>query len=493
MTGRLGSFFPMVRFRSFPLLLYSYLATEMLAPFFASFLILYSVFFLVRLVPLLDVVLDLGIGLGDFIRLVAYIFPHMLMYIIPMAGMMGTIICFTRLTNDREILAFKACGISLYRMLPPVIIIALAISVLAGLFSIRLIPAGEIAMKQLMFHLAKKKIDKGLEEKKFTEALGDLVVYVDHIDRETERWYGVHVSDMRGRELPIITIAQTGHMVSDMDNMRVVIVLNNGSLHSTDGTDSQVIRFRRYRLQIPLKPPTIINGTDVTSLNHGAMTMGQLLEAADHYGRDSRRGLVYLMEFHTRLTLPVGCFILSLLGVPFGLQASPGRRAIGVPMGLFVFVLYYLFYTTGKMLSEERVLPVGVGMWMVNIIFALATIYVFRRVVAEKSILPARVANLFYLLWERYIRPPARVVREKVSALITPGSKKAATAPVGPGAAAPIHADPDTHIFHLPGCRHYNNPACTRHFRDPELAHEDGFQPCVHCRRKLAKFHGSGL
>ncbi len=51
------------------LLLYSYIANELLAPFFASFLTLYCVFFLVRLIPLLEIVLSLRIGVGDFIRL----------------------------------------------------------------------------------------------------------------------------------------------------------------------------------------------------------------------------------------------------------------------------------------------------------------------------------------------------------------------------------------------------------------------------------------
>ncbi|MCL1979618.1 MAG: LptF/LptG family permease, partial [Proteobacteria bacterium] len=111
-----------------PLLLYSYIANELLAPFFASFLILYCVFFLVRLMPLLEIVLSLRIGLADFIRLFAYIFPHMLLYIIPMASMAGVIVCFTRLTNDHEILAFKACGVSLKQMLPPVVLIAAAIA-----------------------------------------------------------------------------------------------------------------------------------------------------------------------------------------------------------------------------------------------------------------------------------------------------------------------------------------------------------------------------
>ncbi len=152
------------RFKALPLLLYSYIANEILAPFFASFLILYSIFFLVRLVPLLDIVLDLKIGLADFIRMFAYIFPHMLIFVIPMASMTGVVLAFTRLTSDREILALKASGVSLRQLLPPVIIFAFVISLLTAYFSVNLIPAGNVAMKHLLFQMAKEKIDKGLQE-----------------------------------------------------------------------------------------------------------------------------------------------------------------------------------------------------------------------------------------------------------------------------------------------------------------------------------------
>jgi lipopolysaccharide export system permease protein len=231
----------MLRIR-IPFLLYSYLATELLAPVFASFLILYGVFFLVRLIPLLEVVLNLGINFPDFIRLFSYIFPHMLLYVIPMASMAGVIMGFPRLTNDREIRALKACGVSLRQMLPPVIMMAAVIATLTGYFSIKLIPAGEIAMRQLMFQLAKEKIDRGIKEKKFTEALGDLVVYVDEID-EHKLWHGVYVSDMRNRLQPIITMAKSGRMNADVAKMAVTIVLHNGTLHNAEGKDNLVMRF----------------------------------------------------------------------------------------------------------------------------------------------------------------------------------------------------------------------------------------------------------
>jgi len=479
---------PRMGWRRPPFLLYSYIANELLAPFFASFLILYCVFFLVRLIPLLEIVLSLRIGVADFIRLFAYIFPHMLLYIIPMASMAGVIVGFTRLTNDREILALKACGVSLKQMLPPVLLIAAAIACLTGLFSARLIPAGALGVKQLMFQLAKEEIDKGLKAKEFTEALGDIVVYVDEID-EQQRWHGVYVSDMRGRTQPLITVAKSGHMEAEMERMLVTVVLNDGTLHNNEGPDNQVIRFGQYQLQISLRPPTQIGKEDVTSQNRGAMSQDQLLTAAAKSPPNSREEKIFLSEYHHRMILPVGCFILSLIGLPLGLQASPGRRAVGIPLGLAVFVGYYITLTTSRTLSEGGILPLVLGMWLPNILFLLLAVYLFRRVHQERPLVPDRVQFLgqkFYdLLLKTTCQHLVRLTRNILS-------RRHRLAPASVNEAAndaplPIHANASTSTFHLPECEHYHSPDCRIHFKNVQTAREAGFAPCEFCATLVDK------
>ncbi|MCI5189199.1 MAG: YjgP/YjgQ family permease [Candidatus Electrothrix sp. AS4_5] len=483
----------MQRRNGIPFLLYSYLVTELLAPFFASFLILYGVFFLVRLIPLLEVVLDLGINLPDFIRLFSYIFPHMLLYVIPMASMAGVIIGFTRLTNEREILALKACGISLRQMLPPVIIVSTFIASLTGYFSVRLIPAGEIAMHQLMFQLAKEKIDKGIKEKKFTEALGDLVVYVNDID-EREYWNGVYVSDMRGREQPIIIMAKRGRMKADISTMSVTIILENGTLHNTKGRDSQIIHFQRYQIYIPLKPPTRIDGDDVTTLSRGSMSQKQLLAAAQKYGIDTPAGITYLTEYHHRLALPVGCLILSLLGLPLGLQAGPGRKAVGIPLGLGFFVLYYIIFTVFRVMAEDMVIPLLAGMWLPNIIFIIMTGIIFWRVEQERPIFPERltfwlevVLNVlvlnplkkFFSLHKLLNKSQSQSQTQLQSQSQINNDKQQKKESDWPGMF--VHADAQRRVFHLPGCEQYHCKECTIQFKSTFVAYEAGFEPCPYC------------
>ena len=473
-----------------PLLLWSYVATEMLAPFFASFIILYCVFFLIRLIPLLEVVLALQIGFADFVRLFSYIFPHMLLYVIPMACMAGVIIGFTRMTNDREILALKASGISLRRMLPPIVLIAAAISLLTGYFSIRLIPAGELGVKQLMFTLAKEKIDKGLKAKEFTEALGDLVVYVEEID-EQKGWHGVYVSDMRGRVQPLITMARSGRMSADMENMMVTVVLDDGTLHNAEGRDNQVIHFKQYQLQIPLRPPTRVGGEDVTTQNRNTMSQQQLLAAADRHGPRTKVGRMYLSEYHHRLSLPVGCFLLSLLGLPLGLQAGPGRRAVGIPLGLGFFIFYYITFTISRVMSEEGTLSMVVGMWLPNIFFLALTVFIFHRVEQERPLVPERLQLLIIGLFDRTLRPlwerTLRPARDRALARLREAAAR--WWPVRRRVEAPgrsphlrIHADSASGLFHLPGCEQYDCPQCRIEFKDVQVAREAGFKPCPFCR-----------
>jgi lipopolysaccharide export system permease protein len=468
-----------------PVLLYSYLATEMLAPFFAAFVVMNAVFFLVKLIPFLNFALELSIGLGDFIRLFCYMFPNMFLYTIPMASMMGVIVGFSRLSNDTEILAIKASGISLYHVIPPVFIISACIAIFTGYFSIKLIPVSEIAMKQLTYQLLKEKVDKGIKEYQFTEALGDLVVHVGKIDEETGIWKKVWVSDMRGQVNPTITMAATGSMKSDLDRMMVTIVLHDGSLHRPEDKDAQIVQFGKYTINIPLRPPD----TGVNSVHRGTLTMDQLLVAADKFGIDNKRGRVMLIEYHERLVLPFGCLILSILGLPLGLQAGPGRKAIGVPFGLAVFILFYVLFTMGKMIAKEGShdqLGIAALLWMPDIFFLIVTVYCVQRVFSEKSLVPSWMQFLYTTFHDLIIAPLLTVFNKWFQFIMTflPTRKKVDTIPEIKQSSK-VRANVSLFQFHLEQCSEYRSDQCTIEFSNADVAIDAGYTPCDYCKKLL--------
>jgi lipopolysaccharide export system permease protein len=371
-----------------PILLYTYLLSEILAPFFASLVIINGILFLGRLVPLLEIILGFGIGFADFIRICAYVMPKLFLFSIPMASMIGIIISFTRLGNDNELIALKAGGVGLYRMVPPVFIIAFVTAFLTGVSAVSFIPSGTVAMNKLLFQLAKEKIDKGMKEKQFSEGIKNLVLYVDRIDPENKSWEGVYVSDLRQKDAPLFINARTGDLAARIEDMQIVLNLQDGTLHRSIGDLTQTVKFEKYQLALPLENPKSVAGSASGHLGKNIMKQSDLLAKSQAFGMESDEGITLMIEFHKRLVLPVGCFILSLLALPLALLTGSGseRKSPGLPMGLGFFLCYYIMLTAAKVISENGTLSPGVAMWMPNLIFFLLTVYFFRAVANESLI-----------------------------------------------------------------------------------------------------------
>ncbi len=466
-----------------PRFLYSYLATEMLGPFFASFLIMNCVFFLSKLIPFLNFVLDLNIGAADFVRLFSYLFPNIFLYSIPMAAMLGVTIGFARLSSDSEILAFKASGISMYQILPPVLIVAALIALLTGYVSIKLIPQSAVSMKQLTYQLLKEKISKGIKEHVFTEALGDVVVYVDKIDKQSGQWSRVWVSDMRQGDNPIVTMASTGSMTSSIEDMTVSLVLKNGSLHKPGNDNAQIVQFDRYQINIPLRPPE----SGATQLKKNALTMGELLEEARKAKDLSKDKRDTLIEFHKRIVLPVGCLMMSLIGLPLGLQARPGKKAIGIQAGLAIFILYYVFFTLAKAMAEKSVLPVWLAMWSPNFFFCGLAVFWTMRIAKEQRLIPERVTVCILKLAKLCFAPMRAILQKTWGALTIRRIKSSYGLPAGgdPHGEDAITGNVKTREFHLPGCENYHCRNCTLLFINSSIASEAGFHPCPACKTRI--------
>ncbi len=388
-----------------PILLYTYLMTEMLAPFFASLLIINLVLILGRLMQVLDTIFGFGIGVADFIRICIYIMPGLLLFSLPMAGMIGIILAFTKMTNDNEIMSLKAAGVGIYRMLPPVLLFALIAAGLTGLASTYLIPSGTVAMKKMLFQLAKEKVEKGLQEKKFSEGIGDVVLYVDTISPETKEWKGVYLSDLRDKKTPLTILAKSGNLSSQVEEMNLILNLVDGSLHRSFDDTSQTIQFERYTLNLPIEQPTNVAGQAATDIGKRGMTLNQLMDKMNIGQKNGERPLgwsQYAIEFHKRLVLPVGCFILSVIGLPLALlRTTPRSKPLGLPLGIGTFLFYYILTTAGKTFAENGTMPVTIAMWTPNIICAVLASYLVYAVAREFQ---GRVAGFLILFFNACTR-----------------------------------------------------------------------------------------
>lgn len=371
-------------------LLYSYLLSEMAAPFLASLAILTGVLFLGQLLNTFDVVFALGIGGRDLLRLSLYLLPKLLMFSLPLASMLGVILGFNRLGADHEFLALRAAGVKLRQIVTPVALFAAVVMGLAGYSTTVLMPKGLINTEILLLKLAREKIDRGIREQSFSDSLAGIVVYVDRIDHASGQWQQVYLYDGRNPARPLTVTAKTATLSADYTNLLLCLRLTDGTIDSLDHELSRHIDFAAYAINLPVTMPNTPPGVGTKPTE---MSQAELLAAAGRLG-DTEQGREMRIEYHQRFTLAFACFVLSMLGLPFAARTRPGVRSPAVPIGLFFFLLYYVLFSFTETLAEQGRLPLPLVLWTPNLLFlALATAVLVRMDRESLLVLPSALAK----------------------------------------------------------------------------------------------------
>ena len=138
-------------------ILRNYTLSECILPFVLSLGVLTCVFLLGNLIQLTHLVINKGVSLITVCKVFALYVPVLLGYTLPIACLISIILGFSRLSADNEVLAIRACGVYLRKLLKPLIIVGLVFSLFLFLLNDRIIPYAHHEQRKMLKTLAVKK------------------------------------------------------------------------------------------------------------------------------------------------------------------------------------------------------------------------------------------------------------------------------------------------------------------------------------------------
>src|SRR3977135_1354832 len=130
-----------------------YVAREVLAPFGLGGALLTFALVTGKLLKLPAMVANHGVSIGEVFGLVAFIMPAFLELTFPMAVLLGVLLGFGRMSGDREMIAARACGMSLYRLAMPVMGFALVIWAFSSWLSFSVRPWANRHLRDQIYEL----------------------------------------------------------------------------------------------------------------------------------------------------------------------------------------------------------------------------------------------------------------------------------------------------------------------------------------------------
>lgn len=353
----------------------------------------FTVFLLAGLIagflPLLQKGMEAGVELTLILfQVLISALPGTLVTVLPLSIMVGILLGLGRMATDNEIAAIKSAGISILRLMPPVVFLGL-IGLSASLIcTLILIPRGIAQGRHLMQEAVSKRADAGIEERTFFTSLKNLIVYVDKIDSSTGVMTRIFIRQTSQPNEALTILAKKGNASQDPEGKAFILNLRDGTILKEDlnGDSTGVLAFETYVFRYPLEQA----GLNEASKALEEMPISRIVdrvkmvtapkdtdtpELTAYYERVKLFAKILIIQ---RFTYPAACLALAIMAFPIGISNMGRSRLNNVSLGLVaVFVYYALVLATeraarsgladpGIVLPAPPLICIGVAFYFVH-------------------------------------------------------------------------------------------------------------------------------
>ena len=238
-----------------------YLIKKFAGPFLAVFLVVDFALSLQFIYTFVNDLMGKGLGLGIILEFLGWGACTLFTYAIPLATLLASIMTLGGLGERNELLAMKAAGISLMRIMAPLMILSALISVGAFFAADRLVPHAFNKIYALKSDILNTKDEIKIPSGIFYDGIQGYILRVEDTDEKTGMMYDLLVYDHTGNSGNTnMTSADSGRVEITPDKQNLIFTLYDGCSYSETNNMSfrdtslelNRLRFREQQLIIPL-------------------------------------------------------------------------------------------------------------------------------------------------------------------------------------------------------------------------------------------------
>ncbi|HNW98665.1 MAG TPA: LptF/LptG family permease [Bacteroidales bacterium] len=200
-----------------------------LGPFFITLFIAIFVLLMQWLWKYIDDLVGKGLEWTLIAQLLFWASTTMIPLALPLAILLSSIMTFGNLGENYELVALKSSGISLQKIMSPLIVTAIIISISAFYFSNNLLPYANLKMGSLLYDVREQKPALNIKEGIFYNGIDNYVIKVGKKDPDGVTVYNImiydHTSHLGNANL---TVAEKGRMEMTVDKRYLIFSLTNG-------------------------------------------------------------------------------------------------------------------------------------------------------------------------------------------------------------------------------------------------------------------------
>lgn len=331
-------------------------------------------------------VTESGLSIALAMQIFALKMPEFIVLAFPMSTLLATMMSYSRMSADSELIALRGCGVSIRRIIAPAIAFSIMVTGVTFAFNELITPAAN--------YQADMTLDRALNSDRppFTERnilyrefedTGDddedeqqmkRLFYAERFDGE--RMYELTVLDYTQEGLSQIISADSA--IFDLEEKTWDFF--DGTIYavSPDGSFRHIVKFENQEVQLPSTPFDIASRVKDDEEMNIAEASQYLRDVISKTGNE-RLIRTFEIRIQQKYALPFVCIVFGLVGASLGVRPQRTGRATSFGISVIIIFGYYLLAFISNALGEVGVLSPFLSAWGPTILFLGVGVYLMQQ------------------------------------------------------------------------------------------------------------------
>lgn len=351
-----------------------YILKRVALPLAATVGIAMAALLLERLIRLLDLFANRGGPMNIVLKMLANLVPHYLGIAVPAALFVGVLYASMRLSSDSELDAMRASGLSLRRLMVPILALSVVLVIASAYIIGFLQPYTRFAYRALVHLVVETAWDSAIERGAFFTGFGGKTILIGDITDNGRRLAQIFVKEVSDDGKDLVTTAETGQLDRGKDLSLVLTLYNGVRTEVTPGTtEATAVDFDELKLPMESVTPEPFRsrGERESELDFIELLQVYFNTPPTLHIDDIKA------ELNSRLVRTISIIFLPLLAMPIGVSSRRTSKGMRLLVGILFLVAYFQILQFGRDAVSSGISGPLVVLWLPFAIFGTISIWLF--------------------------------------------------------------------------------------------------------------------
>lgn len=320
---------------------------------------------------LLDLLINRDVPLRYVLLFMLYVLPFSLTFTVPWGFLTAVLLVFGRMSADNEMIALRACGVSLLRVCLPVLAVGILLSGITFWINTSIAPKAEQAMRDAIATMARSNPAALFVPDEVVSQFRGKKIFVG--SKQGDRLSDLTIIEQNDWGAPQrITYAREGKITADEDKGALLLELRDAKFEQRkEGEENNFggirhgISVGEATVEIPLED-LVDEGLRSRPLR--SYTLGELRSYLPSVEELPRR-IAVMTEMSKRISMSMACVAFALMAMPLGITAQRKETSVGFGISLALAFSYFFFVVLAEMLRDDAGAYPYLLLWIPNLLF----------------------------------------------------------------------------------------------------------------------------